>query len=205
MPGPTGELISDAYFKAFSIKERIKSVYFQTYPSPTPVKLLNFYKNVCNAYQSSLLRLHSEQKASRKDINREIRLISMYLCWMASHIRYAEGASVDRTPGSFVASIGKLVEEVLPEAKLIVRPQWRYNFKIINLMRTYSKPISDSLGSQTFRDLTRDFGENLYVISFPGFERNNILVHTTLGHEIGHPIADAYLEDESKEYRHIGA
>ena len=200
MPGPVEESISDAYFKAFSIQERIKSVYLQTYPSPTPRKLLEFYNNVCTEYQTSLVRLHSEKTASLKDVSREIKLIAMYLCWMASHIRYAEGASVERTPASFVSSWEKLVEKVLPRAKLIVRPQWRYNFKIINLMKVYRKPISDSLGHRKYKDLTASLGDNFFVISFPGFERDNILVQTVLGHEIGHPIADDFLANEDKGY-----
>lgn len=193
-------LVSTAYFKAFSIKERINTFFLQHYPSDKPIELLIFYKDLCTEYQSRLKKVYSEYDDAPDDVLREVKLISQLLCEIASHIRFAEGASTDKTQLGFVCSLEKFVKSLLPEANLILRPQWQYNYKILDLIRDYRKAISTSLSSEKFNTLTSNIGDSLYIVSFPGLERDNIFALTKLGHEIGHPFADLFFDQESKIY-----
>lgn len=124
---------------------------------------------------------------------------------MASHIRFAEGASIDKTPASFVRALENLVESLglLENSAFIVRPQWHYNFKIFELRDYYEELLKNFLEDNQVNDIFHRFGDNkIYIISFPGFQRNNLQILTALGHEIGHPIARKYLDNESKDYKY---
>ena len=54
----------------------------------------------------------------------EIHMIAnMVKKYVAPHLRYIEGASVDRNPCSLVNPLQKLTQDIFPNTKLIVRPQ----------------------------------------------------------------------------------
>jgi len=58
--------------------------------------------------------------------------------------------------------------------------------------------LEPSIVNQIFED----FKQHIYIISFPGFQRDNLLIQSILGHELGHPIADEYLKQEPKNYKY---
>ena len=194
------ELISTSYFNAFLLRKRVQSLFLQVYPTKIPVFLLEFYDNLFKEYQLRLVSLRSEYDHSPDDVLKQVKLLAAHLRDLAAHIRYVEGSSVQKTPSSFASSLEKFVQKILPDSKLIIRAQWHYNFKIFDLVNSYKPPLSRALSARKFEELAAKLGDRLYVISFPGFERDNILILTTLGHELGHPIADSFLEQEDKTY-----
>lgn len=172
----------------------------------TPINLLRAFKHICGHSQTVLLEYLRSYQRAPDDTIRSIKIVSHFLCYeLASHIRFAEGASIDRTPGSFVRALEKLVDsmDLLPDSTLIVRPQWHYNFKIFELRRHYEHTLDKYLEPKTVQEILSKFKKNIYIISFPGFQRENIIIHTILGHELGHPIAYEYLqfiEDKTYQY-----
>ena len=50
------------------------------------------------------------------------------------------------------------------------------------------------------KDPSENLPEKLYIVSFPGLERSNVLLHVNFGHEIGHQIQDEFFSSEEPSY-----
>jgi hypothetical protein len=68
------------------------------------------------------------------------------------------------------------------------------------LYDNYRKALKALLSDSTLQQIFGGLSQKFFVVSAPLIENENILLHLVLGHEIGHRIADAFLdtEDQSK-------
>jgi len=200
------ELISDVYYSSHLIEKRIDQTLLKTFPTTTALNLLKSLKKICKYSRESLFGYLDHYNLAPGQTTTHIRLIYYFLRFeLASHIRFAEGASIDKTPASFVRALENLVSSLglLENSVFIIRPQWHYNFKIFELREYYESFLKNILKESQVNEIFQEFGDKrIYIISFPGFQRNNLQILTALGHEIGHPIAKKYLDNESDDYKY---
>jgi dCTP deaminase len=142
---------------------------------------------------------------AEKDIT-VLRVLDHQLKEFAAHIRYVESARTDRLPWQIIPSFENLVEHLRPGAQVMLRPMWHYNYATIvsNLRDVY---LSDLQAYEFYlpdidvesRVLT-PLGSAFHIVSFPALERDNILLHSLIGHEIGHLIAKSLVEADASDF-----
>lgn len=202
------QLITAAAEKVHSLKGRIEQLNLLHYPSSNPALLITLFSRLTNSLSRKLEDYHEQaQHAYRNDdddkirhIEREVKLAIILIKKVASHLRYIEGASVERTPWNFIVPLEKLAQNLLINTKLVVRPQWHYNYGVLEITEQYSKEVKNLLTEQDQNEMFRGFPDKFYIMSFPGLERSNVLLHVNFGHEIGHPFAEEYLQNEDPRY-----
>ena len=205
MTSTIDEIIADTYYTAHLIKKRIDQIDRKPFPSETAPNLLGTLKDICSFSQKTLADYRRDFEFTPKESIRIVKFISFFLrCVIAPDIRFAEGASIEKTPGAFVRALENLVEseQLLKNSTLIVRPQWYYNFKIFELRKYYENSLIGFMDSSLVGELFSAFEEYIYVISFPGFQKTNLLIQLALGHELGHPLAEEFINQENEDYKY---
>ena len=106
---------------------------------------------------------------------------------------------MDKIPWSLVEPLQKIASSITPNAKIVLCQQWDYNYSIYtrNLFDQYHELIlilEEFLSEDTFLNLETKLKTPLYLVNFPYLEKNNILLFSLLGHEIGHLVADKYIK-----------
>jgi dCTP deaminase len=145
------------------------------------------------------------QDQVEKDVN-VLRVLDYQLKNFAAHIRYVESARTDRLPWQIIPSFEKLVEHLRPGARAMLRPMWHYNYATIvsNLRDVY---LSDLQAYEFYlpdidveSTVVAPLGSAFHIVSFPALERDNILLHSLIGHELGHLIANSLVEADSANF-----
>lgn len=137
-----------------------------------------------------------------KDIS-VLRVLDYELKDFAAHIRYVESARTDRLPWQIIPSFERLVEYLKPSSHVMLRPMWHYNYATIvsNLRDVYLSKLQEFEfylpGIDVESGVIAPLGSAFHIISFPALERDNILLHSLIGHEIGHLIAKDLVEADA--------
>ncbi|HWW61781.1 MAG TPA: dCTP deaminase [Thermoanaerobaculia bacterium] len=135
-----------------------------------------------------------------KKARRNLRVLDWQVKEFGAHIRYVESARTDRLPWQVIPSFEKLVGVLRPGAKVMLRPMWQYNYATIvsdlrevylNELVEYEYYIPDT---DVESHIVAPLGTAFHIISFPALERDNILLHSVIGHELGHLIASDLVE-----------
>lgn len=198
------QLLTSTHSKAISIINRIELISKKRFPSDNPQKLLRAVKGICEELCSLLPVLREEYKDTPPATELEIKFLARFLVELASHLRFIESATTEATPWSLIRPIEKFAEGVLPNNIFIFRPQWRYNYGILSgLIGFYRRSLEKEIEKNKVEHIFKGVEDNFYIISFPGFEKNNVLLHANFGHEIGHPIAKIYQNKEGESRSHI--
>jgi dCTP deaminase len=140
-----------------------------------------------------------------KDIN-VLRVLDYELKDFASHIRYVESARTDKLPWQIIPSFEKMVEYLKPGAQVMLRPMWHYNYATIvsNIRDVYLSKLQEYEFYLPEIDVESSIlsplGSAFHIISFPALERDNILLHSLIGHEIGHLIAQELVESDAADF-----
>ncbi|HXT64139.1 MAG TPA: dCTP deaminase [Pyrinomonadaceae bacterium] len=134
-----------------------------------------------------------------------LRVLDFELKRFAAHIRYVDSARTNRLPWQVIPSFEKLVRDIRPEAQVMLRPMWHYNYATIvsNLRELYRRRLQGFefyLPNVDLDVVLKPLGSAFHIISFPAVERQNILLHSLIGHEIGHLIANALVEADQQEF-----
>ena len=121
-----------------------------------------------------------------------------FLGKIAAHLRYVERAKVTQTPWSIIQTAEEfLKKQAGANSNFIIRPTWSYNYSLIGefcefyqiVLKCWSWFPLDKL-----KNLVPFLSsETIYCISFPRTERQNCLLHTNWGHEVGHIIASRWM------------
>lgn len=135
-----------------------------------------------------------------------LRTLDWQLKQFGSHIRYVESARTERLPWQVIPSFEKLVELLRPGAKVMLRPMWHYNYATIvsDLREIYLNELQEYEyyvpGVDVESNIVFPLGSAFHIISFPSLERDNILLHSVIGHELGHLVASDLVEKYKKDF-----
>jgi dCTP deaminase len=135
-----------------------------------------------------------------------LRTLDWQLKQFGSHIRYVESARTEQLPWQVIPSFEKLVGLLRPGAKVMLRPMWHYNYATIvsDLRELYLHELQEYEYYLPDVDVESNvvlpLGSAFHIISFPALERDNILLHSVIGHELGHLIASDLVEKFKKDF-----
>src|SRR5207248_6529778 len=142
-----------------------------------------------------------------------VKLLVLLTKTLGARLRYIEGASIERTPWSMVHAVQELAQGLLDKTTaLIIRPQWHYNYGGVDVIEEWRSDLNQEADIREVFDaaewnaIVEGLPKNFYVLSFPGLERDNVLLHVSMGHEIGHLVVGDYLNQEEFLFgKHIRA
>jgi hypothetical protein len=191
--------------RARTAREQCGVLLESTYMSEPPRQLARAIASISDYLEKVAIALVDQSSAgdseeASKDTLALLQCVDVVLMMIYAHLRYVEGARPERLPWSTVAAFEKLVSKVLPNISVMLRPQWNYNysFHLSDLRAVYRQMLDEfqdfvpatNLDSSVLGDLDRPF----HIIGFPALERTNILLHSLLGHELGHLLAHRFLD-----------
>ena len=188
------------------VLDRIEQLKLLRFPSKNPEQFINMFELICKTilnkidfYRSDFYNSTDEEE---KDwIKEEVQLVATLVKdSIAPQLRYIEGASVNRNPCSLVHPLEKLTQNILANTLLIVRPQWKYNFGKVEIMQYYRTATLTFFSAEEQNNIFNNMPDYFEILSFPGFEKTNVLLHVNLGHEIGHHLQEEYFKNENDNY-----
>lgn len=206
-------LITIASEKLIAFDQRLNHLKLIRFPSDNPKLLIEVLSRLGKAFQQRVsdyrdeflrMRLSNSRKRIKGDIVFSVLLIKT----LGARLRYIEGASVERTPWSMVHAMEQLAEGLLEDVSLIIRPQWHYNYGGVDVITEWKSEVNaafegsldEVLSAEEWKGIYDELPERFYVLSFPGLERDNALLHVNLGHEIGHIVIEKFLSDDEPRW-----
>lgn len=93
----------------------------------------------------------------------------------------------------------QLLGKVSAGSRFFASPQGSYNYSIASLGEFVGRQLGNFLTAEEIATLPPLFSSTIHLVMFPRAERDSILVHSLFGHEVGHLLADAYLDFESTQ------
>ncbi|MHA1344560.1 MAG: hypothetical protein ACTSQG_11275 [Promethearchaeota archaeon] len=173
------ETINDRFI---SLENELVQLKEKKYPTLGPYKLIEFiekanteiYKRI-NKNRDVLTELTEEQV--------EILLYrySKLIPYLHILLRFLKGAEIKDTPVSLIKPLKRLIEKFLPDSEVIFRSDPELNYSFIELAEHIRGVFEIYFGY-----LLKDFPKYFIIISFPEVEKENVLLHCIIAHEIGH-------------------
>lgn len=114
---------------------------------------------------------------------------------LSADLQYIENSKMSKVPSGLSSPLQNIAQNIETNVEILLLQQWVYNYSINTNNRIHRyKAISQKLSpyiSDELNEKIEPYLENpIYSISFPSLEKNNILLYSVLGHEIGHLVAD---------------
>ena len=190
-----------AYCRAFSLLDKIRELRPEKKTSlEGPENLLNIIETLAegcirrvNRLNDQLLVIPKIAPQQAKDIENTIRLKVFLLNKLHAFLRYVDATRLSRNPTGMIKPWELLIKKYtskkfLRDLNVIIRPQWKYNYSYYNII-TILKRIEGIIGDQETKLKIEKIAPSCFpILSFAGLERDNVLQHIVLAHEIGHLI-----------------
>jgi len=185
-----GRAYQEAHFKLCALRDTARALWPRAAKLPS-VRLL--WQIVATTTDEMLLQLETRDKTPEAEA-----LATAY----ADHadffhlvLRFVEASEATRVPQALVGPLERLVQVRKPGARLVVWYDWKpsnYSFHTgvaANLSVAVEYVFGDVPGTKG-----PDVPPLLGVLSFPAAERDNVLMHAALAHEVGHALMEAERE-----------
>jgi len=168
-----------------SVGEQLLALSAREYPTTSPTRFIEYLKRLVAGLTKIL----------ESDDNPETgKLICRFVTDLGSHVRFLDSASHPRIPWAVIAPMEKLIRAIVPNAEIVLRSQWSWNYKIRQMSVGYREAL-EALPREYLEDSVFSEQEPAWnVVSLPRIDRGNVLMHVILGHEVGHRIADRFLD-----------
>jgi hypothetical protein len=196
-----------AYCRAFSLLDKIRELKVEKKTSiEGPEKLLKIINTLtegCIRKVDTLSATLSQPKINqleRKSIENTIRLIVLSVNKLHTLLRYVDATRQSRNPTGMIRPWEQLIRKHSNRVNVIIRPQWKYNYTYYNIIKEFQE-INNTIKDKESREELARNGSYFPIISFAGIERDNVILHIILAHEIGHFIDE--MEDISTRSKHI--
>lgn len=194
--------------RARSAQERCSNLLSYDYISESPKELARAISKVCEVLSRAAVSIFSnidwEEPLQLEQDIWLLRNTDNIIQQVAAHLRYVQGARSDRLPWGIIPSFERLVKQLVPDKQVMLRPKWNYNYSVTlsDFRKSYLTALeefSDFVPDIDIQSELRSILKNpFHIIAFPALERENILLHTLLGHELGHLFAQRFLSEAKK-------
>ena len=170
--------------------QRVDELSVSDYPAATPNEVIRFLQAFLTELGGVVDRATSEDRL--KMVSSLVQQLGMFIEWL-------DNAHTGQTPRGLAKVLRDLIVRLDPGARVVARPQAKYNYSILDLGQLLKRLVVDFVPQSKHAAFDKYLQSPIKLISFPRIERDNLLGHTVFGHELGHPIADEYLVQEESE------
>jgi hypothetical protein len=185
---PLDELSRIAQTQIVNIRRRLAEARAQEFPTNSPELFADILDRLLTELENFIPQ------------TTDVRL-HQYCCqslnFIGSHIRYLEGASSSKVPAQLIGSIEELIRRTRPDARVLLRVQWNFNYTVIDILEVYRSTFATLLDPAAV-DRALNGISAFYLVGIPTVERANVLLHAALGHEAGHRLANMFLNAENQ-------
>lgn len=161
------------------------------YPTRASASLIETLQYLASGRKDKIKTIQENLVLGSTNINRglvrrELLSISRELTGFFTHfIEWIEGAQTQKVPWSLIPCIEFLSKEISPECQSILYCKNLYNYDI-RWFTTLPEDLYEKLGGFNF-------------ISLPKLHKNDILLHTLIGHELFHPLCNEFSDSKKKD------
>lgn len=179
-----------------SLSTHLDALASNEYPTGSPKGFIDFLRSILRGFDRRL----------RDDLDQATaQSLCEFLVQLGHHVKFLETASYPRIPWALISPIEKVIARLVPGARVILRSDWEYNYSILRVTEIYRRafePMRTYFEDSVFADPAPAWN----IVSLPMIDRANILMHVVLGHEIGHRLAEQFLdgEDRTELQRELG-
>lgn len=186
------------------VTKDINKISTHEFGSESSKEVLEAINDISNAIgyatQTLFKQTDWDDKLLQESRLRQLRRLKELIQIFSSHIQFIENSKMSKIPWSLVDPLQKIASSIIPNSKIVLCQQWDYNYSIYtrNLFDQYHELISileEFVPEEIFNGLIIKLQTPLYLVNFPYLEKNNILLFSLLGHEIGHLVADKYIQN----------
>lgn len=200
--GYTLEIVARAIAGEQRCKRLVGAEFASEAPRNLAQALLNVFQYIAKV--APLVAADIDWSGTAAEVEKDItvlRVLDAELKDFAADIRYVESALTDRLPWHIIPSFEELVADLRPRVQVMLRPMWRYNYATLvsdlrdiylSQLQVYEYYLPSVDVEST---IVAPLGVAFHIISFPALERDNILLHSVIGHEIGHLFATELIAD----------
>jgi dCTP deaminase len=192
--------------RARAAERRAERLGLDDFISDSPRNLALALHDIFEYLQKVVSAVHSRidwANASPVEIEQDVRILRVVddaVKYFSAHLRYVESGRTEKLPWEIIPAFEHLVRRLTDNnAQIMLRPMWHYNYAttVTNFRDLYLRRLSPfelhlpgiDVESKVLHRILPAF----HMISFPALERENILLHSLIGHEIGHLIASRFL------------
>jgi hypothetical protein len=172
-----------------SVQDQLLALSAREYPTSSPTRFIDYLRRLVHGL-GRLLEANDNPETGK--------LICRFTTDLGSHVRFLESASYPRIPWAVIAPMEKLIRAIVPTAEIVLRSQWSWNYKIRQMSVSYQEALEaiprEYLADSVFSETEPAW----HVVSLPRIDSGNVLMHVILGHEVGHRIADRFLDKEDR-------
>lgn len=173
----------------------------QAYPTEGAHTLIRLLQKIVAAMQE---RFDSYNK-------KQIVLVGSLCSRFEQYIGYVDSSKMHQVPWSILPALEKLFQNIRPNCQFMICPIWQTNYAIYNsniIQEIKTKIIEvpgllfdhDDSFINKVESFVADMPAGLYFLFYPRLERLSVLHFSLLGHEIGHIIADEWLQKKWEEF-----
>ncbi len=160
-----------------------------TYPSRARSILIRFLKELNAAITQRLHNLRTgPPQPSYTTIEIPAKRLGQVLDLLFLVFEFIVHSEAHRIPSPLIAPFEAMARRFFPDALLLVRYLWQYNFHYDN-----TGDFFKSWCKYSGLNLPTPPPDHFVVIGFPTTERENVLLHCVFAHELGHFLAKAKL------------
>lgn len=194
--------VVDCISRCRAVEERSAAIASSEFPSPHPRQFSRLIGRIAAALVNELQKSRPRYATDPENVLNIIRFIDDFVQELGADLRYADGAVTAKLPWSLSRPFEEMMTRYLPGASFMLRSQWRHNYSIIidDFAGLYRRELASLIGEPELSHIFRGFPKRFHILSFPSIERKNALLHCDLAHEVGHLVAELFLESEKTEY-----
>jgi hypothetical protein len=173
--------------------KRVEELSVSDYPEATANRLFNFLIAFLRELGSRIDRTTAEQ---------ELRFVSQLIQNLGVYLEWLDNANTSQTPRALAHLLKALMDRMEPQSGVVAIPQAKYNYSIRNLGDSLKKIVEYWVPKSRHHAFDQFTSSPIKLIAFPRIERDNVVAHAIFGHELGHPIATAFLDGERTDAKH---
>lgn len=183
------ELKTRVYRTIEAVRNQLSVALSKEYPTDSPRGFLSYLDRTITGLERFV------QRTTNQDT---IQLICSFILDVSAQLRFVESATYPKIPWALIETMEKLLAELSPGAKVVLRAKSTFNYEVLTISRSYQDALK-AIPKIYLEDSVFSTPEELWnVVSLPAVDADNVLMHVILGHESGHSIAKQILDDEDR-------
>lgn len=179
------------------------------FPSKSSTKIINILSTLSLFIEESTKFIYKEiDWRSTNHINSSfvmLRDLKTLIQDLSKDLEYIESSKMSKVPAGLSAPLQKISQNIESNVEILLLQQWVYNYSIntknkIQRYREITEMLSPYVSNELSNKIESFLQNPVYSIYFPSLEKNNILLYSVLGHEIGHLVADKNYEKFKEKF-----